>query len=90
MFCHLDRALLCEDCDFSIHSVNDLTKKHHRFLINGTKISATAVPNPSSLTVNSTILDYLLKNIPGRQVEDFLDSPYVPFSFSKNGDDEIF
>lgn len=145
MFCQQDRAILCKECDLPIHSANDHTKKHSRFLLTGTKLSATAAtPHPSppsnpktqsssknpvlvdscnasqpivvaknnispstvpapptsnnkgagsvggSLVANeeasgftSSISEYLTKTIPGWQVEDFLDSPSVPFGFSK-------
>lgn len=38
-FCQEDRALLCRDCDVSIHSVNPLSEKHRRFLVTGTRVS---------------------------------------------------
>lgn len=40
MFCVEDRAILCADCDEPIHSANDLTAKHSRFLLVGAKLSA--------------------------------------------------
>lgn len=39
MFCVEDRAILCPDCDEPIHSANDLTAKHSRFLLVGAKLS---------------------------------------------------
>lgn len=42
MFCQQDRAILCKDCDGPIHSANELTKKHDRFLLTGVKLSATS------------------------------------------------
>lgn len=50
MFCQQDRAILCRECDDPIHSANELTMKHDRFLLTGIKLSATAalyVPPPS-------------------------------------------
>jgi len=38
-FCQADRAVLCRDCDFSIHSANELTAKHIRFLVPGTSVT---------------------------------------------------
>lgn len=38
-FCQADRAVLCRDCDLSIHSANELTAKHNRFLVPGTRVS---------------------------------------------------
>lgn len=47
-FCRQDRALLCRDCDFSIHSANDLTAKHSRFLVLGTVSLHPSSDAPSS------------------------------------------
>lgn len=50
MFCQQDRAILCRECDGPIHSANELTMKHDRFLLTGIKLSATAAlyePPPS-------------------------------------------
>ncbi|XP_027332776.1 B-box zinc finger protein 21-like [Abrus precatorius] len=44
MFCQQDRAILCEECDSSIHSANEHTLKHDRFLLTGVKLS----PSPAS------------------------------------------
>ncbi|XP_020393259.1 B-box zinc finger protein 20 [Zea mays] len=43
VFCVEDRAILCPDCDDPIHSANDLTAKHTRFLLVGAKLSAALV-----------------------------------------------
>jgi hypothetical protein len=43
VFCVEDRAILCADCDEPIHSANELTAKHSRFLLVGTKLSAEPV-----------------------------------------------
>ncbi|XP_062229818.1 B-box zinc finger protein 20-like [Phragmites australis] len=43
VFCVEDRAILCADCDEPIHSANDLTAKHSRFLLIGAKLSAALV-----------------------------------------------
>ncbi|TVU07601.1 hypothetical protein EJB05_40965 [Eragrostis curvula] len=50
VFCVEDRAILCADCDEPIHSANDLTAKHSRFLLVGAKLSAAIVDDqpPSS------------------------------------------
>ncbi|KAG5033835.1 hypothetical protein AAZX31_04G026100 [Glycine max] len=44
VFCQQDRAILCKECDVPIHSANDLTKNHSRFLLTGIKFSASATP----------------------------------------------
>jgi len=48
VFCQQDRAILCKECDGSIHSANELTKNHTRFLLTGIKLSASVVPYSSS------------------------------------------
>ncbi|KAL2538278.1 putative salt tolerance-like protein [Forsythia ovata] len=35
LFCQQDRAILCKECDESIHSANEHTSKHNRFLLTG-------------------------------------------------------
>lgn len=42
-FCLEDRAVLCRDCDVSIHSVNKLAANHQRFLLPGTKVALEAI-----------------------------------------------
>uniref|UniRef100_A0A2P2P2W7 Uncharacterized protein MANES_05G152700 n=1 Tax=Rhizophora mucronata TaxID=61149 RepID=A0A2P2P2W7_RHIMU len=41
LFCQQDRAILCRDCDVPIHTANQHTQKHNRFLLTGIKLSAT-------------------------------------------------
>ncbi|XP_008775101.1 B-box zinc finger protein 20-like isoform X2 [Phoenix dactylifera] len=48
VFCQEDRAILCRDCDGPIHSANDLTKKHNRFLLTGLRLSSTPISFSSS------------------------------------------
>lgn len=38
-FCLEDRALLCRDCDVSIHTANTLSGNHKRFLVPGTRVA---------------------------------------------------
>eukprot|EP00249_Psilotum_nudum_P022870 c28670_g1_i1 orf=708-1586(-) len=46
-FCLEDRALLCRNCDVSIHSSNHLSSNHKRFLLTGTRASLHVLPpNP--------------------------------------------
>ncbi|XP_024030098.1 B-box zinc finger protein 20 isoform X2 [Morus notabilis] len=49
LFCQEDRAILCRECDISIHRANEHTQKHNRFLLTGVKLSAS-----SSLYNNQT------------------------------------
>ncbi|KAG9442823.1 hypothetical protein H6P81_018677 [Aristolochia fimbriata] len=39
LFCQEDRAILCRDCDVPIHTANEHTRKHNRFLLTGVKLS---------------------------------------------------
>lgn len=39
LFCKEDRAILCRECDISIHRANEHTKHHNRFLLAGVKLS---------------------------------------------------
>ncbi|KAF2596455.1 hypothetical protein F2Q68_00009093 [Brassica cretica] len=55
LFCQQDRAILCKDCDSSIHSANEQVKKHDRFLLTGVKLSATSsVYKPTSESFSSS------------------------------------
>ncbi|KAL3845287.1 hypothetical protein ACJIZ3_002690 [Penstemon smallii] len=52
LFCQQDRAILCKECDNSIHKANEHTQKHSRFLLTGVKLSSTSTlysPSPSTL-----------------------------------------
>ena len=54
MFCVEDRTILCPDCDDPIHSANDLTAKHTRFLLVEAKLSAALVDQvPPPLTTTT-------------------------------------
>ncbi|KAL0865779.1 hypothetical protein Bca101_044897 [Brassica carinata] len=58
LFCQQDRAILCKDCDTSIHSANEHKKKHDRFLLTGVKLSATSsVYKPTSEPSSSSSQD---------------------------------
>ncbi|KAH0919261.1 hypothetical protein HID58_026921 [Brassica napus] len=58
LFCQQDRAILCKDCDTSIHSANEHKKKHDRFLLTGVKLSATSsVYKPTSGSSSSSSQD---------------------------------
>ncbi|KAJ4884580.1 B-box zinc finger protein 21 [Raphanus sativus] len=58
LFCQQDRAILCNDCDASIHSANEHKKKHDRFLLTGVKLSASsAVYKPTSESSSSSSQD---------------------------------
>lgn len=53
LFCQQDRAILCRECDFPIHTANEHTQKHNRFLLTGVKLSTTSAqytPSTAALT----------------------------------------
>ncbi|WOG84681.1 hypothetical protein DCAR_0103865 [Daucus carota subsp. sativus] len=39
VFCREDRAILCRECDDTIHKANEHTERHNRFLLSGVKLS---------------------------------------------------
>ncbi|XP_008791645.1 B-box zinc finger protein 20-like [Phoenix dactylifera] len=45
LFCQEDRAILCRDCDVPIHTANDLTMNHTRFLLTGVRLSPAPLPS---------------------------------------------
>lgn len=53
IFCQEDRAILCKECDEPIHSSNDLTKKHNRFLLVGTRLSVQPLSSSISDSTSS-------------------------------------
>ncbi|XP_043712623.1 B-box zinc finger protein 21-like [Telopea speciosissima] len=54
LFCREDRAILCRDCDLPIHTANEYTTKHHRFLLTGVKLSSSP-SSSSTTTTDSTV-----------------------------------
>ncbi|CAK9200835.1 unnamed protein product [Sphagnum jensenii] len=42
-FCLQDRALLCRECDVSIHTANSLASNHKRFLVPGIRVALEAM-----------------------------------------------
>ncbi|KAJ7957822.1 Zinc finger, B-box [Quillaja saponaria] len=55
LFCQQDRAILCRECDLPIHSANEHTQNHNRFLLTGIKLSATSTLYSSSSASNSIL-----------------------------------
>eukprot|EP00252_Welwitschia_mirabilis_P020938 TRINITY_DN5241_c0_g1_i2.p1 TRINITY_DN5241_c0_g1~~TRINITY_DN5241_c0_g1_i2.p1 ORF type:complete len:213 (-),score=46.35 TRINITY_DN5241_c0_g1_i2:355-993(-) len=51
-FCLQDRALLCRQCDYSVHSINALVAAHQRYLMTGVRVglepSHDVLPAPSA------------------------------------------
>lgn len=56
VFCKEDRAIVCKECDLSIHGVNEHTKKHNRFLLTGVKIGAASL-DPTLFSSNDIATD---------------------------------
>ncbi|KAL1324217.1 hypothetical protein HN51_034382 [Arachis hypogaea] len=54
IFCQEDRAILCSECDVSIHGANEYTKKHNRFLLTGVKLGAASSSSSSEPTSMSS------------------------------------
>lgn len=77
MFCQQDRAILCKDCDTPIHSANEHTRNHNRFLITGIKLSATSTPYSPS-----TSNPVLTKGSDSMSVSKLQSSPKNSFSTS--------
>ncbi|KAJ3693880.1 hypothetical protein LUZ60_009360 [Juncus effusus] len=50
-FCLEDRALLCRNCDITIHSANTFVSSHQRFLLTGVQVALESIENPN-LTPN--------------------------------------
>ncbi|XP_023553893.1 B-box zinc finger protein 20-like isoform X1 [Cucurbita pepo subsp. pepo] len=48
VFCQQDRAIICRECDISIHETNEHTQKHSRFLLTGVKLSSTCFSSQTS------------------------------------------
>ncbi|GAB4837855.1 hypothetical protein Ancab_027381 [Ancistrocladus abbreviatus] len=53
LFCRGDRAILCRECDISIHAANEHTQKHSRFLLTGVKLSPSSTAYPTSPSSSS-------------------------------------
>jgi hypothetical protein len=47
LFCKEDRAILCRDCDLSVHTASELTMRHTRFLLTGVRLSAEPAACPA-------------------------------------------
>ncbi|TVU02403.1 hypothetical protein EJB05_20565, partial [Eragrostis curvula] len=47
LFCKEDRAILCRDCDVSVHTTSELTMRHTRFLLTGVRLSAEPAASPA-------------------------------------------
>lgn len=79
-FCIEDRALLCRDCDVSIHSANALAAKHRRLLLPRLQVGVSPYSTPSQETSSAISLEQAngplmpldslvvdVKKLPGKQ-----------------------
>ncbi|XXG66077.1 hypothetical protein AAC387_Pa05g3626 [Persea americana] len=85
VFCREDRAILCGECDLSIHTSNRLTQKHSRFLLTGITLSSSPFSSVSSTSAaaaadsskqvmekkkKKTVFDEMGSSLPEEKVED--------------------
>ncbi|WJX09264.1 hypothetical protein P8452_00115 [Trifolium repens] len=80
VLCKQDRAILCKDCDSSIHSVNELTEKHDRFLLTGVKLSTTnsSSSSTSSITPSSAVSISKSIIVPSSSTSSLVDKSTTP------------
>ncbi|MCO5609139.1 hypothetical protein L7F22_063361 [Adiantum nelumboides] len=69
-FCIEDRALLCRECDLSVHSANALAAKHRRFLLTGITVGMRLTNSTTQET--SSTLTSLEKHVPATTTKDNL------------------
>ncbi|KAF3446732.1 hypothetical protein FNV43_RR11912 [Rhamnella rubrinervis] len=86
LFCQQDRAILCRECDVPIHTANEHTQKHNRFLLAGTKLSANSALYASSpLTSGSDSASVpVSKSEPSRNSVSVSPTISNPLSAQKN------
>lgn len=46
LFCTEDRAVICRQCDLMIHTANEFTAKHHRYILSNVATGLKALPPP--------------------------------------------
>ncbi|XP_058098696.1 B-box zinc finger protein 20-like [Magnolia sinica] len=64
LFCREDRAILCRECDLPIHTANEMTKKHNRFLLTGVKLSSSSsTSTPAQFNNMSQAIDNGKKSV---------------------------
>ncbi|KAF3796698.1 B-box zinc finger protein 21 [Nymphaea thermarum] len=86
LFCQEDRAILCRDCDIPIHTANELTAKHNRFLLTGIKLLAPSDTEPS--VVESVVKPTIVPKVAAAPPVKALQSP-APASGNGNEKNEI-
>ncbi|KAE8791582.1 B-box zinc finger protein 20-like [Hordeum vulgare] len=47
LFCKEDRAILCRECDMSVHTASELSMRHARFLLTGVRVSSEPASSPA-------------------------------------------
>ncbi|KAG8060075.1 hypothetical protein GUJ93_ZPchr0002g25990 [Zizania palustris] len=58
LFCKEDRAILCRECDVSVHTASELSMSHSRYLLTGVRLSSELAASlaPLSEEENSSSL----------------------------------
>lgn len=80
LFCQEDRVILCRECDLPIHSSNEHTQKHNRFLLTGVKLSASSLHPASSSSIKGSDAvndSEALKRARSVSNENFTSSPSI-------------
>ncbi|KAL5208275.1 hypothetical protein ABZP36_032710 [Zizania latifolia] len=50
LFCKEDRAILCRECDVSVHTASELSMRHSRYLLTGVRLSSEPAASPAPLS----------------------------------------
>ncbi|XP_078167561.1 B-box zinc finger protein 21-like isoform X2 [Carex rostrata] len=67
IFCKEDRAILCRECDLSIHTTSDLTRQHTRYLLTGVQLSSVPISStPTIVEEEEEVGDGSLYNVYNR------------------------
>lgn len=67
IFCKEDRAVLCRECDLSIHTTSDLTRQHTRYLLTGVQLSSAPISStPTIVEDEEEVGDGSLYNVYNR------------------------
>ncbi|KAJ4750174.1 B-box zinc finger family protein [Rhynchospora pubera] len=83
-FCLEDRALLCRNCDISIHSANPYVSSHQRFLLTGVQVGLEPSDNAKVPSTSSNQPNRNSNPAPNKSIERTLEVPPQTKSFPKN------
>ncbi|KAL3677356.1 hypothetical protein R1sor_027304 [Riccia sorocarpa] len=85
-FCLEDRALLCRDCDVSIHSATARSSTHQRFLVPGTRVALEALgsssPSAQETSTTEELTRHPLSSIINSTATNSSKSPSVSYKQS--------